>query len=556
MKNDYPHFRRLWIRVLVALMGAAFIPLVVIGGIFSLYAVAIYKSRTVEMLVRDAALHRQHLDQFLEDRIMALRLVARAPIGMLTEPDRFDDYTQGLSGEIPWIRDLGVFDLEGNLLSYQGPFTRETRNYSQQPWFRKTRDAGVCIGDLELGYRQLPHISMAVRRDRDLTSLIVRASIDVEILARQLSQTEKTFPAADYFLVDRNGRYLTQPHARWRPMAQSALGAQAPFDGIRTDVTGDDILLTTWLSAAPWVLAARFDADEVFAPALEMRYLSVWALIIGGVIIVFFVLLAANALVSRLEAKRQRIQHLNHQLMRSSYMTSTMQLGVGLLQEILDRLATISVASQWMANRLAGAAEAQVEADLQQIRQSAAIAQEQLKQFLSRLHPAAPVISDVNLARMTEEVVAWLEKELTLRCIRVTWTIDPVVPEIRTDRSRLRHAIQNILLNGMQAVDKHGAINIAIATDGQGAAITISDNGPGIPASERERIFEPLFTTKPDGTGLGLPVARDILQALGGSLALLQPPAGGAAFKIVLSASYSGPADPEATAPKAARGGT
>ncbi len=542
MKNDYPHFRRLWNRVLLVLMGAAFIPLMVIGGIFSFYSVSIYKTRTVDMLVRDVTLRRQNLDRFLGDRVLELKWVARTPAAVLTDQPRFDEYTQQLSLDFPWIHDLGVFDLDGNQLTYTGPFTRETRSYENHAWFLQARSTGACISDLELGYRQLPHISIAVRRDRD-PALVIRASIEADTLARQLLTGGNTFASTDVFLINRDGRYLTPPRKGWRLMSDSGLKVPERFEGTRVHEADGNIRLTAWLGGAPWVLAARFDADEVYAPALEMRTLSLWALIIGGIIITFFILLAANTLVSRLEFKRQRIQHLNRQLNRSSFMTSAMEIGMGLLHEIADRLASITVAAQWMEKHLAGNPLPQVDEDLKQIGQSAGAAQERLNQFLASLRPEAPLITDVNLIRMLEELVSWLKKELTLRCIRLVWTIDEQVPEIRTDRGRLRHAIQNILLNSVHAVDGHGEIQIAIAAEGQGAVVTITDSGPGVPAADGERIFEPLYTTKPDGTGLGLPVARDIVQALGGSLTLVRPSAGGAAFRMVLPVQYSGPLD-------------
>lgn len=219
-------------------------------------------------------------------------------------------------------------------------------------------------------------------------------------------------------------------------------------------------------------------------------------------------------------------------------MTSTMELGVGVLQEIGDRLANITVVAQWMENRPAGTSALQVDEDLKQIRESAAAAQARLKQFLSRLHPDAPMITDVNPVRLMEELAAWLKKELTLRCIRLTWVVDKAVPELRTDRVRLRHAIQNILLNAVQAVNDHGEIQIAVAAEGGGVAVTITDSGPGIPETDRWRIFEPLYTTKPDGTGLGLPVARDVLQALGGSLTLARATGGATAFRMTVPLRY------------------
>ncbi len=542
MKNDYPHFRRLWYRVLVALMGSAFIPLVVIGGTFSLYSVSIFKSRTVEMLVRDVEMCQHHLDRFLSDRILELKWVARTPAIILTDQEHFGEYTRDLTREFPWILDLGVFDRNGNQLAYNGANFRETRNYGDRPWFRMAIDAGVCISNQELGYRQIPHVSIAVRRDRDPATLVIRASIDTDTLQQQLTSGWKAFKKTDVFLIARDGSYQTQSRTGRRLMTHSGLGIQEPFNGTRIHKENGEIVITTWLSVAPWVLVARYDINEVFSPALEMRSLSLWALIIGGIVIVFFILLTANMLVGRLEAKRQKIEHLNRQLHRSSFMISTMELGIGLLQEIKDRLGSITVASQWMQNHLAGVTSPQVDEDLKQIRESASSAQETLEQFLSSMRSDAPMITDVNIVSVMEELVMWFKKELTLRCIRVTWAVDKKLPEIRTDRSKLRHAFQNILLNAVYAVDKHGEIHIAVAVESRERAVTvtITDSGPGIPEKDREMIFEPLYTTKPDGTGLGLSVARDILQALGGSLILDKSYGRGAAFRMVLPQKYLG----------------
>jgi signal transduction histidine kinase len=153
------------------------------------------------------------------------------------------------------------------------------------------------------------------------------------------------------------------------------------------------------------------------------------------------------------------------------------------------------------------------------------------------------VITDVQLAGLIETVVTWLKKELALRCIRVVWSVDGDVPQIRTEPGKLRHAFQNILLNALNAVDRHGEIHIAIEEEGPQVAVTITDSGGGIPSGDRERIFEPLYTTKTDGTGLGLPVARDIFQALGGSLILLQSSSEGTAFRMVLPKQFHGLAD-------------
>jgi signal transduction histidine kinase len=74
---------------------------------------------------------------------------------------------------------------------------------------------------------------------------------------------------------------------------------------------------------------------------------------------------------------------------------------------------------------------------------------------------------------------------------------------------------------------------VTVTGDGSGIAVTIADHGPGIPDDLRQRVFEPYFTTKADGTGLGLALVRQTLEAHRGTIALTATPGGGATFAVV-----------------------
>lgn len=97
----------------------------------------------------------------------------------------------------------------------------------------------------------------------------------------------------------------------------------------------------------------------------------------------------------------------------------------------------------------------------------------------------------------------------------------------------LRRAFANLLRNAAEAMKAQGAIDVTVTGDGRGIAITIADHGPGIPDDLRQRVFEPYFTTKADGTGLGLALVRQTLEAHRGTIALTSTPGGGATFAIV-----------------------
>jgi len=100
----------------------------------------------------------------------------------------------------------------------------------------------------------------------------------------------------------------------------------------------------------------------------------------------------------------------------------------------------------------------------------------------------------------------------------------------------LRRAFGNLMRNASEAMGGCGSIEIAVNGDGQGLVVTLADHGPGIPAELRQRVFEPYFTTKQDGTGLGLALVRHTIEAHGGTLTVSETPGGGATFSIVLPA--------------------
>jgi signal transduction histidine kinase len=97
----------------------------------------------------------------------------------------------------------------------------------------------------------------------------------------------------------------------------------------------------------------------------------------------------------------------------------------------------------------------------------------------------------------------------------------------------LRRAFANLLRNAAEAMKGQGAIDVTVTGDGSGIAVTIADHGPGVPDNLRQRVFEPYFTTKSDGTGLGLALVRQTLEAHRGTIALTATPGGGATFAIV-----------------------
>jgi two-component system, NtrC family, sensor histidine kinase HydH len=114
-----------------------------------------------------------------------------------------------------------------------------------------------------------------------------------------------------------------------------------------------------------------------------------------------------------------------------------------------------------------------------------------------------------------------------------------VLPEegvtLPVDASKLRHLLGNLVQNAVQAAD--GPVEVDLAVEETEVVLTVRDHGPGIPAGQEDRIFEPFVTTRVRGTGLGLAIARRIADRHGGTLTASNHPKGGALFRLTLPRS-------------------
>jgi signal transduction histidine kinase len=124
--------------------------------------------------------------------------------------------------------------------------------------------------------------------------------------------------------------------------------------------------------------------------------------------------------------------------------------------------------------------------------------------------------------------------------VGVRVVIGAMAPDSRAfgDELQLRQAIVNLVMNAIQAFEDGHLGRVTLETEDRNdeVAVIVSDDGPGIPAEVRDHIFEPFFTTKPpgDGTGLGLPTSRRIVDAQGGRLTLIESRPGRTVFEVVV----------------------
>jgi signal transduction histidine kinase len=164
-----------------------------------------------------------------------------------------------------------------------------------------------------------------------------------------------------------------------------------------------------------------------------------------------------------------------------------------------------------------------------------------VEEFLSLARPLALNLGAVRVQDLFDEVIALVEAQAGAAGIRIERRIPGDLATVRADRDRLKQVLLNLALNALQAMPGGGTLGLAASASRHALAITVSDTGGGIPPDLLPRIFEPYVTSKPRGLGLGLTIARRIVEAHGGRIAAESDPGQGSRFRIILPPG--GPAD-------------
>ncbi|MFO7708742.1 MAG: ATP-binding protein [Desulfobacterales bacterium] len=538
--GDFPYFRSLWNTVVVSLLTAAFLPLLVLGGVVYVYTSEVLKNDAANALRIQAADHRDMIDQFLSERTADLKALAGSlGFRQLTEPGGIERAFRSLREGVPCFTDLGVIDGEGHHRAYAGPFDLMERNYREQAWFAPALETGVYISDVYLGYRQIPHVIIAVGQPDADGAWVLRATLDADFFDRFVSRSAGELKM-DAYLIDCKGIFQTRPQTAGDVMEQSRYREPPRFEEVRIEDHGARIVAMAWLKGVPWLSVVEVKRTDVYASFQRVRWIVLLIFVLGVFLIVPTVLLTTNQMVLRLEAKRTSLQFLDRQLQQASKMASAGRLSQGALEEITDSLANIHAASQWLRVLAGRPPEGSVDPEevrgtLEQIDAEIHRSEKAVKQGLDLARPSeGPACIDFDIQVLIAELLELMRRELHFKRIRVNREADTAAATVCSDPEDLRQVLQNLITNAVAATPEGGTIEIRTDRTENRLCVTVVDSGPGIPERDLAKIFEPLYTTKPDGLGLGLTISRTILDRLGGTLTVKNEPGQGAAFTVEL----------------------
>lgn len=255
----------------------------------------------------------------------------------------------------------------------------------------------------------------------------------------------------------------------------------------------------------------------------------------------------ANAsLVSRMEEQKrtaEALQTARTELARVVRITTIGELTASIAHEVNQPLAAVVANADacvaWLGLKEPNLAEARAAAE--RATQGATRASEVIARIRSLIHKGEPERSPVQLNRIIEDTARLIEMQVAQNGIAVAFELATSLPRVLGDRVQLQQVVLNLVINAIEAMtgasprDRILTLRSQVEEAGQ-VHVSVRDTGVGVTPETRDRLFEPFFTTRAQGVGMGLAISRSIVEAHGGCLWAESTPGVGSAFQFTLPA--------------------
>jgi len=505
------------------------------------------KSETISPLYGLANKTKHSFELFLDERLSTVRFIASAyTFEELSDEKTLNRIFRVLKREFGGFVDLGLINRRGNQVSYAGPYALLGKNYLEHQWFQEVVIRGEYISDVFLGYRQFPHIAIAVQHlTEEGDYWILRATIDTKKFDNLIAAMELD-SESDAFLINDAGTFQTNSRLYGKVLEQCPFsipsGTYGTYVNEATDPQGKKVLLAYTHFAQPdYTLVIVKPRSFVLRSWYTLKSELFYIFIISVGVLIIGVFKLTDILVKRVKEADEKREAAFREVQHTHKLSSIGRLAAGVAHEINNPLAII--------NEKAGLLKDLIEADfkdrqrflalvvsiLQSVERCRAVTH-RLLGFARRMEVQFEVI---NINELIEEVLGFLEKEALYRNIDLRLQLSEALPPISSDRSQLQQVFLNILTNALAAVEDGGQISITTwEKDSDTIAASIQDNGCGMSKETLSQIFEPFFTTKREyGTGLGLSITYGIVQKLGGNIHVESKEGEGTTFTVSLPKS-------------------
>ena len=239
-------------------------------------------------------------------------------------------------------------------------------------------------------------------------------------------------------------------------------------------------------------------------------------------------------LAREFNAMAHAIEEREHRLIRSERLATVGRMAAHITHEVRNPLASVGLYLELLSDEI-GAENPEARRLVKSLSTEVDRLSEITETYLRFVRLPKPKLEREDLGALASSVMEFSRGELSAARIDLDLAIASGMPEVAADESQIRQALLNLVRNAKEAMPEGGRIRVEVGTVDSGwVRLAVGDSGPGISPENLGKIFDPFFSTKQKGTGLGLALVQQIVSDHGGRIEVDLPPTGGTTFAILL----------------------
>ena len=260
----------------------------------------------------------------------------------------------------------------------------------------------------------------------------------------------------------------------------------------------------------------------------QLLVISTISIVMGILLLILiYVVKRGEGIIERRAIERIRLKD---QLARAKHLSSLGEMVAGVSHEIRNPLGIISSSAELLKKKMDAKDRLNAIADI--IVAESRRLNDIITDFLNYARPKTPNRSPCQIDQLIIKSIRFLEQQIKNNQYVINTTLQNDLPDIMVDADMIYQALLNLFINGMQAMPDGGRIEVTVESGDDFVWLYIEDDGDGVPPAVMEKIWDPFFTTKEKGTGLGLGIVKNIIEAHNGMIRIDNRPDNGARVAI------------------------
>ena len=542
------YYKRLALKIALAMVIVAIVPLLTMAAFSRHFFVNSYKQKVLEHLTAIVRSHEQKIGNFVTDRLDAIRLMgATASSADLSDAKILQDRLKGLRDVYgKSVAGLAFCNEQGVHVAGAGLSELKQDGQRRSDIAGKVMERGYYVEHVQDGATEGRYLLLAamVRESPEKGILVAAVNTEAVDLVLAEFQTDQVGRAT---ILKRDDAILAAGNFGSSLSGVDCSQSRAPGGVNHQDMIvgeledGSALCFKTKIKNTDWTLEVVLETQEAYKAFAQPRMLALSTLLLGIGGIIAVAILVSNRFSKYVARVDQEKQLINEHIVQAGKWAALGEMASGMAHEINNPVGIIVQEAQWIEALLQKGQESlsenldEVKSSLEEIKTHGMRCRDIIVKLISFTRNDEPGVRSLQLNDLIRETIELCRQRAQSSNIDLRLNLDPELPPAIAAPSQVQQVLINLVNNSLDVMEEGGgSVEIRTTARARYAVVEVADTGPGIPQENIGRVFQPFFSTKPEGTGtgLGLAICYSMMKKMKGDITVTSQKGEGTTFHL------------------------